>query len=188
MGYYVNTSSCGGGTQPSYTCNNCPTIEYGRIRSAFLVKRSYYSTLLASITTASAWTTGVSSADIIMIPQTQGSYDGGAVQELTGFGDSATMNGNTTHTAEFTDVNYADNCDFWNAIRDSREYIFGYRTSSMVHIPSSGAVATITPKNTVADDINSVVGWKVTAKWTDPDSPCGYTTPTTVFTQCIMNS
>lgn len=189
MGYYIDTSACGGTALPYYTCSACPDTEYGRIRSFFLVKRTYYDTLVSTITTASTWTTAISAGNVIMFPLAQGSYDGGSIQELTGFGDFATMNGNTTHSATVKDINYSSNCDFWNAIRDSREYIFGYRTSSKIHIPSSSsAVATITPKNPVSDDINSVVAWEVLFKWTDPNSPCDYTTPASIFDQCIVRS
>jgi hypothetical protein len=133
--------------------------------------------------------TGIQNGSIIVLARTSGSYDGGTTQELVGFGDDATMNGNTTHTAEVMDANYKNNCDFWNAIKNSSEYSLVYRTSSLVHfVSSTGATVTITPNNPVADDINSVVGWKAKLKWTNADSPCSFSVPTGIFTNCIVHS
>jgi hypothetical protein len=186
MAYYVPASNCGGSSLPAYTCNDCPDKEYGRIRSVALIKSSYLMTVLAAPSTLATWQTGVSTGNIITFPKTQGSYDGGNTTEQTGFGDDATMNGNTVHTAEFFDLNYANNCDMWNVLRDSNEYTFAFVTSSKIHFATTNC--TLTPKNAVADDVNSIVGWRVTAKWQSPDSPCDYTKPTGAFTNCLVYS
>ena len=189
MGYYIPSSNCSGTTVPDYDCNDCPSIEYGRIRSVAFIKKTYFSTLIASPTSTSVWLTGIQNGTIIVLARTSGSYDGGATSELVGFGDDATMNGNTTHSAEVMDANYKTNCDFWNAIRNSSEYTLAFRTSSMVHFAgTAGPTVTITPNNPVADDINSVVGWKAKLKWTNSDSPCAYTKPTGIFDNCIVHS
>ncbi len=125
MSIYYPSSSCGGGSIPDYYCNPCldsSVIEYGRVRSIALIKNTYIATLLANPTSSSVWSTGINNADIIVIYQTQGSYDGGTTAELTGFGDSVTYNGNTTHILTYKDPFAADNCDFYNAIRNSTDY------------------------------------------------------------------
>lgn len=185
MALYYPSSSCGGGTVPSYACNPCPDYEYGRIRSVAFVKNTFSFT---DPTSTAEWTTGVNAADIIVIWKTQGSYDGGATSEQIGFGDSATVNGNTTHTLNYKDPNYADNCDFYNAIKGSSDYTLAYRTGTLTagHIHLAGAPVTITPKAPVADDINSVVVWDVTVKWTNSDSPCAYSTPAGIFDRCYI--
>lgn len=190
MGYYIPSSLCSGTTVPDYSCNDCPSKEFGRIRSWFFIKKTYLSTVLANPTSSAVWITGLSSGNIITLNKTQGSYDGGSTQELTGFGDDPTFNGNTTHSADIIDVNYADNCDFWNAVRNSSEYTGGFRTSSKIHFISTSSTVglTISPSNPVADDINSIVGWKAKMKWTSPDSPCAYSTPDGIFTNCINHS
>lgn len=185
MSYYQPPSSCSGGAIPDYTCNPCPDFEYGRIRSVALIKVSYVDTLIADPTDSQLWLDGIDTGDVIVIYKTQGNYDGGATTELTGFGDDSTFNGNTTHTLVYRDPNYADNCDFYNAIRNSSEYTIAYRTSSKVHFAETSVV--ITPKNLVADDINSVLSWEVTAKWTNPDSPCPVDMPEDVFDVCVVN-
>lgn len=186
MSIYYPTSTCSGGEIPSYNCNPCPVYEYGRIRSLAFIKTSYVSSILVDPTDASVWSTGINSGDIVVVWKCSGSYDGGTTTELTGFGDSATFNGNTTHIATVNDPNYLENCDFYNAIRNSEEYTIAYRTSSSIHIAETPV--TISPKNPVADDINSVVTWNLTLKWTNAESPCPYTTPVGIFDQCYINA
>jgi len=188
MSIYYPSSNCGGGSIPAYYCNPCldsSTIEYGRIRSIALIKNSYINTVLANPTSSSVWSTGISNANIIVIYLTQGSYDGGVTGELTGFGDSATYNGNTTHTLTYKDPFSADNCDFYNAIRNSTDYTIAFRTSSKVWFAEEPC--TFTPKNAVADDINSAMAWEVGVKWTNSDSPCGYDTPSGIFDSCYID-
>lgn len=181
MSLYYPSSTCGGSTIPAYNCNPCPNYEYGRIRSIAFIKNTFSFTNPES---TSEWTAGIASQDIIVVWKTQGSYDGGATSEQVGFGDSATVNGNTTHTLIYKDPNYAENCDFYNGIKGSSEYTIAFRTSSQVHF--AGAPVTITPKNVIADDINSVVVWEVLVKWTNPDSPCPYDTPSGIFDSCYI--
>jgi hypothetical protein len=189
MSIYYPTSSCGGGAIPDYYCNPCldsSVIEYGRVRSIALIKNTYIATILANPTSSSVWATAVSAGNAIVLYKTQGSYDGGTTAELTGYGDSITYNGNTTHTLIFKDPFSADNCDFYNAIRNSTDYTIAFRTSSKLWFAEKPV--TFTPKNVVADDISTPMAWEVTCKWTNANSPCGYTTPTGIFDTCYIHS
>ncbi len=180
--YYPSDSGCGsGGAIPTYSCNPCPSYEYGRIRSVAFIKNTFSFT---DPTSPTEWTTGIDNGDIIVIWQTQGSYDGGTTSELAGFGDSEFTNGGTSHVLNFKDPNYLENCDFYTQIKYSSEYTIAFRTSSAVHL--ANAPVTITPKNPVADDLKSNVVWDVTAKWQNPDSPCPYTTPAGIFDRCYI--
>lgn len=181
MAIYYPTSNCGGGTIPPYSCNPCPTYEYGRVRSIALIKNTFSFT---DPTSSAEWTAGIAAGNIIVIWKTKGTYDGGATTELTGFGDVATINGNTLHTLTYEDPNYAENCDHYNAMRNSQDYYGAFRTSSQTHL--TGAPVTLTPKNPVADDINAVTTWSVQMKWTNPDSPCPFTTPAGIFDRCYV--
>ena len=180
--YYPSDSGCGsGGAIPTYSCNPCPSYEYGRIRSVAFVKSTFSFT---DPTNPTEWTTGIDNGDIIVIWQTQGSYDGGTTSELAGFGDSEFTNGGTSHVLNFKDPNYLENCDFYTQLKYSSEYSVAFRTSSAVHL--ANAPVTITPKNPVADDLKSNVVWDVTLKWQNPDSPCPYTTPAGIFDRCYI--
>lgn len=186
MAYYLPTGTCGGGAQPDYTCGACVNTEHGRIRSIAIIKKSYTATVMAAPSVNSTWTTGLSSGNLWQIPFVQGTYDGGSTTEVAGFGNQATANGNTTHTLTYKDPNYFDNADFYNAIRSSSEYTIAYVTENYVHF--SETVVTFTPKNPVADDINSVVTWEVQCKWTNPNSPVAYTKPSSFFEACAVHS
>lgn len=185
MSIYYPTSDCAGGVVPDYTCNPCPDYEYGRIRGIALIKNTYVDTLIAAPTNSALWAAGVDAGDVVIIYKTQGNYDGGATQELTGFGDDATFNGNTTHTLVYRDPNTVDNCDFYNAVRGSSAYTVAFRTSSKVWFAEESV--TITPKNVVQDDINTVLAWEVTVKWTNPDSPCPYGVASNIWDTCYVN-
>jgi len=175
-------SGCGPSqTIPTYSCSDCPEYEYGRIRSVFFYKNSFSFT---DPTNPTEWDAGISNEDIIVIWETQGSYDGGTTSELTGFGDREFTNGGTSHVLTYKDPNYAENCDFYNAMRGSSNYSFGYRTSSKIHL--SGAPVTATPKNPVQDDLKSNVVWEVVVKWQNADSPCPYDTPEGIFDSCYI--
>lgn len=180
--YYPSDSGCGtGGAIPAYSCNPCPAYEYGRIRSVAFIKNTFSFT---DPTSSSEWTAGINNDNIIVIWQTQGSYDGGTTSELAGFGDSEFVNGGVSHVLNFKDPNYLENCDFYNQIKYSSEYTIAFRTSSAVHLASSPV--TITPKNPIADDLKSNVVWDVTVKWQQADAPCPYTTPAGIFDRCYI--
>jgi hypothetical protein len=178
---YYPTADCNPGGIPLYTCNPCPDYEYGRIRSVAFVKNTY---TFVNPESAVEWSTAIQNGDAIVIWETQGNYDGGTTSELPGFGDRELTNGGTSHIAVYKDPNYDVNCDFYNAIRNSSDYSFVYRTSSKIHF--ANAPATITPKNPVGDDLKSNVVWEVTVKWQNPDSPCPYDAPDGIFEECYV--
>lgn len=182
MSVYYPSSTCGGGAIPAYSCNPCPAFEYGRVRSVAFIKNTY---TFIDPSDPAEWATAIANGNVIVVWKTSGSYDGGSTTEAPGFGDQISTNGNTTHVLTLKDPNYIENCDFYNAIKNSSDYYLAFRTSSQIHF--SGAPVTITPKNPVADDINSVVTWEATIKWTNPDSPCPFNTPAGIFDRCYIS-
>lgn len=185
MAYYIVDSSCGGVSITNYSCNPCITKEHGRIRKIAVIKNSYLATVMVAPTLNATWTTMLSTGNGWLYSDVQGSYDGGSTTEEAGFGDQSITNGNTTHTLVVKDPNYL-NCDHWNALRNSSDYTVAYVTENYVHF--AGAVATITPKNPVTDDINAIVTWEIQFKWVNADSPCPYSRPTTAFEACTVAS
>jgi len=107
------------------------------------------------------------------------------MEELVGFGDSESVNGNVTHTLTYKDPYVAENIDFYNAIKDSNNYTIFFRTSSKIW--SAGAPVTITPKMPVADDLKSVVGMEVQLKWVKNTLPLPYNIPDGIFNQCYVD-
>ena len=182
MSVYYPTSNCGSTTTlPAYSCNPCPSYEYGRLRSVAFKK---VSVSLTNPSSSSEWDTAIANEEIRVIWETQGSYDGGTTSELAGFGDREFTNGGVSHVLNYKDPNYASNYDFYMAIKDSSEWSIVFRTSSQIHVVD--VPVTITPKNPVADDLKSNVVWDVTVKWSDPLQPRPYDTPAGIFDSCYI--
>ncbi len=71
------------------------------------------------------------------------------------------------------------NADFYNALKNSRNFRFAFRTATQVHITQNTVQAI--PKNPVAEDITSEVVWNVLVKWAEFDSPVPYDVPGGIF-------
>lgn len=181
MSVYYPASNCGGGAIPQYSCNPCPEYEYSRIRSISYVKNTFSFTDPSDPT---EWNTGLGNGDIIVIWATSGTYDGGTIEELVGFGDAETQNGGSTHILTYKDPNSTTNCNFYNAIKNSSDYTIWFRTSSKIW--GAGAPVTITPKIPVADDLKAVLTYEVQVKWQNSSLPCPYDTPDGIFDQCYV--
>jgi hypothetical protein len=177
---YAATYGCGGG-EATHTCHTCPdgrVREFARVRSAGFVTKSYLATLLATPTTLVTWTAGIASGDIIMLPETSGSYDPGDPKELKGFGDNKVSYGPREMTLMINDPDYADNYAFYNEITDRTELVPFFRTSGLVHIFDK--TASIKAKDPVADDLEEEVIWQVECKVTSKNLPTIHSTDTII--------
>ena len=156
---------------PDHFCDPCPdNREYARVRSAGFINKAYLATLIAADPTlAASWQAGIDSGDIIIIPNTSGSFDPGDPKELKGYGDRKSSNGPRDQQISFFDPNYADNYQFYNVISNATQYVPFYRTSSLVHI--ADVPANIYAKDPVADDLEEEVVWNVIAKWQSKNLP-----------------
>ena len=182
MSLYYPTGNCGGGgVVPPHSCSPCPSYENGRIRHGAFIKNSFAFT---SPENPAEWRAGMLSGDIQVLWGISGLYDGGTIAEKPGFGDLETTNGGTLHVATIKDPNYFDNCDHYNAMRDSQDYTFVFVTENYVHF--ADAPVTVSPKNAIADDINSIVVWEATIKWSNSSSPCPRLKPVGIFDTCTV--
>jgi hypothetical protein len=156
---------------PDHFCDPCPdNREYGRIRSAGFINKTYLATLIAADPTlAASWQDGIDAGEIIVIPETSGTYDPGDPKELKGYGDRKNSNGPRDQQLSFFDPNYYDNYQFWNTIADATQYIPFYRTSSLVHI--ADVPASIYAKDPVEDDLEAEVSWNAIVKWQSRNLP-----------------
>lgn len=167
---------------PGYVCDPCEDVEQGGIRSVAFIKNTFEFTDPSNPT---EWQTGFDNGDIVIIPETRGTYDGGAEQEGPGFGDQATRVIGYNHTLTFDAPNYKRNCDFFNILKNSRQYKFAYRTGSSINMVD--VTVGVIPKAPVAQELTSDVVWNVTVKWSSPDSPCPYDVPPGIFDACVVN-
>lgn len=168
-------SGCDAGI-PSHYCNPCDVIEHGRVRSVALISSAF---TFVDPTDPTEWQAGIDSGEIRIIPEVQGSFDGGAPVEEAGFGDQSTRVTGYNFTLNYKDPNYKDNAAFYNAIRSSRTWRIAYRTETQTHIAE--AIGQFTPKNPVGENLTDVVLWDVEVKWQDGALPIPYDTPAGIF-------
>ena len=79
----LNYKQCNTGEDISHVCDPCLVAEKGGVRSFFMVKENATITLLS---TASEWTAAITAGNIIIIPETRGTYDGGTPKMGAGYG------------------------------------------------------------------------------------------------------
>lgn len=176
MAYQIYYPSGCGSTVPDHYCNPCDTMENGRVRSVAFIADDF---TFVDPTNRTEWITGIAAKKIIIIPKTNGSFDGGSEVESPGYGDQVTKLVGYNFQVTYNDPNYRLNADFYNGIKNSTSYRFAYRTSTQTHIVAVTVQAI--PKNPVAEDITSEVVWNVLVKWADDDLPIPYNTPTGIF-------
>lgn len=167
---------------PDHVCDPCEDIEQGRVRSIAYIKKTV---AFLDPTNPVEWQQQFDAGNIILIPQTKGTFDGGAEVESPGYGDQATRLTGYNFQLQYQDPNYRQNCAFYNALKNSRDWKVAYRTSSQIHLVE--VAVSVIPKNPVQDDINSEVVWDVLVKWADKDVPCPYDVPPTIFDSCVVN-
>lgn len=158
-------------------CNPCDAIEHGRIRSVAYIKTDFE---FSDPTDPNEWIAGIQAKDIIIIPEVNGSFDGGSEVEGPGYGDQQTKLVGYNFQLTFNDPNYKNNADFYNAIKRSRNYRLAFRTETQTHITTNAV--SIVPKNPVTEDLTSEVVWNVLNKWSEGDLPVPYDTPEGIFT------
>ena len=172
-------SGCGEET-PNHYCDPCATDEHGRVRSVAFIKKDFE---FIDPSNEQEWIDGINSGNIIIIAETNGSFDGGTPKEGPGYGDTTSTYLGSDFVLKYKDPNYKQNCHFYNTINKSRNYKVAYRTETLVHI--SDKTAYINAKPAVQDDLTSTVVWDVDVKWSSSNIPCPYEMPDGVFT-CFL--
>ncbi len=170
---------------PVHNCSDCLDRENGRVRTAFFKKKSY---TFSDITSVAEWQTAINNRDVIIIPYTHGDADGGTPNEGQGFGDAVSTYLNTAYIVNFFDPDLQSNRNFYNQLKRSRNYEFGFRTENYIWLYAGTAVAL--PKSPVADDLNSEVVWNVQVKITSSDEPSITEAPDVIadiFTCFLLN-
>jgi len=165
---------------PAHYCDSCESPELGRIRSVAFIKNTL---TFSDPSSPTEWEAGFASGEIFLIPFTNGTYDGGAEVESPGYGDQATRITGYNFQVTYNDPNYRNNCDFYNALKDSRQYKFAFRTETQIHLTDT--TVSVIPKNPVTDDVNSAVVWSVTVKWAGKELPCPVDVPEGIFDECV---
>lgn len=161
---------------PNHFCDPCADDEHGRVRSVAFIKKGFE---FIDPSNRLEWLAGIASKDIIIIAETNGSFDGGTPKEGPGYGDTTSTYLGSDFVLQFKDPNYKQNCLFYNAMNKNRNYKVAYRTENYVHI--SDKTAFVNAKPAVADDLTSTVVWDIQVKWSSSNIPCPYNTPEDIF-------
>lgn len=160
----------------NHYCNDCEPAEGGRIRSVAFIADDFE---FIDPTSASEWQAGILAKKILIIPKTNGTFDGGSEVEAPGYGDQSTMLTGYNFTLTYNDPNYKYNADFYNSLKRSIGYRLAFRTQRLIHLTDS--TVSVVPKNPVQDDPATRVVWAVTAKWQDSNLPVPYDAPAGIF-------
>ena len=136
--------TCGagsGGAAPVHFCNPCTEWEKGRVRSIALIDKSIIvrdadgDIAADTIGTLTWWNTNVLAGKILVIPETSGSFDGGAANAVAGYGDIKELTASKTFTLTANDPNHKENADFWNQVEKAvGQYHAAWRTGSELRV------------------------------------------------------
>lgn len=161
-------------------CDPClDEIEHGRVRGVALVHKNYVASLKADPDNATLWTDGITDKSIYIIPETQGTFDGGSPVEVPGYGDQQSKIVGFNYSAAFKDPSFKNNTAFYNSIKNSGNFHFAWRTENLTRLSNKPVV--LIPKSPVAEDLSSEVVWDVEVKWFEKDQPVPFDTPAGVF-------
>lgn len=154
------------GAIPEYICSLCYDVEDGGLRGAAYIHKSLKPVITqTNVESREWWENNISSGLILIIPKTRGTFDGGAKQTVTGFGDEKELVTKKIFTAVVNDRNYKGNVDFYEMLENNfSNYLFCFRTGSILYI-ASNAITGIEVKNNVEEDTASMVLWQATITW-----------------------
>jgi hypothetical protein len=165
---------------PDHIADNCPgAIEHARARSVGFVHTSYLDVLKLDPTDEATWVAGIDEKQIIIIPDTTGTYDGGTPVDGPGYGDLETSLAGYRHVVNYKDPNYRENVDFYNAIKYSRSWVPAIRLETQTILFDKPAV--IIPKTPVTENLTDDVVVDVELRISQPDLPVPFDTPPGVF-------
>lgn len=176
MAYNVYYPQGCAATVGDHYCNPCDTPEHGRVRAVAFIANDF---AFANPSNPTEWKTGIGLKKIIIIPATNGSFDGGSEVEGPGYGDQVSKLTGYNFQLTYDDPNYKNNADFYNALKRSSNYYAAYKTETQIHFTSTVSVV---PKNPVTANIPDEVVWAVLVKWSNGDLPIPFDQPTGIFT------
>jgi len=144
----------------SFYPSNCNTIEshsacgcgveLGRVRSVALIHKSFYNQLATDFENPLYWQTGITGGFIIVLPQTQGEYNGGNPIMSRGFGWSEETLMAYGFEVNYKDPDYVANLPHYNSITGSRNFYIAYCSETIMRISQRPGTLKITTSMVVA--------------------------------------
>jgi len=167
--------ACGGGGGSLA----CTAMELARVRSVALIHASFINQLLSDPEDSSIWLAGITAGMIIILPQTQGEYNGGDAILGRGFGYSEETLIAYNFAVNYKDPDYVGNLPHYNSITGSRNFYIAFCSETIMRI--SQRPGTLVASNPVANSLKDEVNFMLTYKWTYEKMPLEYTIPDGVF-------
>jgi hypothetical protein len=173
---------CGGSEIPAHLCDACTNPEKGGVRGVAYIRKEYLEAARdsttglikkATVETLAWWNTGVLNGNIIIVPKTRGTFDGGSPQTGSGYGDVSETTTGMTFTLVANDPDHKDNEAFYAALSKAPgAFHVAWRTDTELRI--SDAPVNVVVGDSTEEDISSQVVWAATSTWTQTSR---YTVP-----------
>ena len=149
----------------THVCDPCDTPEMGRVRSLILIKKG---TTIEFPLVKTDWQTAIEAGDIIIIPRTIGSFDGGTPVVGDGYGNETERKLADDYVLSVRDPNFADNVDFWENA-EKEVWNVAWITETKLHY--ANADVRLTAKAPVEEGLDTRVVWNVELKWRSQSKP-----------------
>lgn len=149
-----------------YTCDPCDATEHGGVRSFMLIKKGV---TVAVPLNLSALTVQVEAGNVIILPATRGTFDGGTPKMVTGFGNRKERRIGADYVLQVKAPTYADNALFMAAVEKIEDWNLGFATETQMHIVTDDC--TLTTKAPVEEGLDTEVLWNIEAKWFSKNKP-----------------
>lgn len=150
----------------THVCDPCDTPEMGRVRSLILIKRG---TQIAIPLVKQDWKNAIEAGNIIIIPKTIGSFDGGTPVMGDGYGDEIERKIADDYVLTVKDPAYKENVEFWKSAEKEKWHI-GFVSETQLHIVNDSTVR-LTAKAPIEEGTETRVVWNVELKWRSKNYP-----------------
>lgn len=141
----------GCGTPPAPTCEDCPVVELGGVRSIWLQKNTF---TFVNIADPNEWNAAICAGNVYVFPFTNGTVSQDANME-DGFGNTPQSVTGYTYTVDFVEPQHVKNIPFWNFIKSGNSYLIGYKTQNYAYL--SSIAANFVPTQPISKDLKSSV-------------------------------
>lgn len=165
-------------------CGGCEDTadENARISSGAWVHSDAYAVLKNDPTNAAIWEAQKLLGKIIILPELNGTFDGGTPKLVPGYGRLKERYSGSDFSSTAKDPVYAKNWDHYRSLVGKSSWHYAYNTSSKTHLTS--VPVTVAPKNPITENLEDTVVWESTITWFEYFTPKPFDTPAGVF-DCV---
>ena len=149
----------------THVCDPCDTPELGRVRVLILIKKG---TQIAIPLVKTDWQNAIEAGNIIIIPRTIGSFDGGTPVYGDGYGNETERKLADDYVLSVRDPNYADNTEFWE---EAEKEVWNVAFVTETKLQYVNSDVRLTAKAPVEEGLDSRVVWNVEMKWRSKTKP-----------------